>query len=226
MRADWPNQNVRRHVTRHARYIIASDFEAQLLACYKDLNNSLSQGEVLKHDQTTTVARHNGLIVKRYNPRSQLHKVKRAFRRSRASRCWVMSYAFNRADLNVAQPIMMYERRVGPIRTDAYFVSKDLYGEELLSALPNMCDEQQQKVLSALRHAFVQMRKHKLTHGDMKASNLLWVDGELFFVDLDAAKQHKTKSSWKISHSKDIKRFLKNWQNYPKLTALFSALEH
>ena len=225
MRADWPNQTVRRHVTRHARYIIASDFETRLVACYKDLNQFLEQGEVLKHDQTTTVARHSSLIIKRYNPRSQLHKVKRAFRRSRASRCWAMSYAFNRADLNVAQPIMMYERRVGPIRTDAYFVSKDLQGEELLSALPNMCDEQRQKVFTALRNAFIQMRKHKLTHGDMKASNLLWVGGELFFVDLDAAKQHKTKSSWKISHNKDVKRFLKNWQSHPSLIDLFAALE-
>lgn len=225
MRVDWPNQSVRRYSNRHARYIIASDFDNQLVTGHEKLNTALEQGEVLKHDQTTTVARHDALIIKRYNPRSQLHKVKRAFRRSRACRCWAMSYAFNRAGLNVAQPIMMYERRVGPIRTDAYFVSQDLQGEELLTALPNMSNEQRQQVLAALRNAFVQMRKHKLTHGDMKASNLLWVNGELFFVDLDAAKQHSTMSSWKMSHHKDVKRFLKNWHDDPNLSALFNALE-
>lgn len=225
MRADWPNQSVRRDSNRKARYIIVNEFDSSLDASHESLNAAIEHGDVLKHDQTTTVIRHKGLIVKRYNPRSNLHKIKRAFRRSRACRCWAMSYAFNRAGLNVAQPLMMYERRVGPIRTDAYFVSKNLIGEELLGILPTMSTDQQQQVLSAMRIAFVQMRKHKLTHGDMKASNLLWVDDALFFIDLDAATQHKTRASWRVSHRKDVRRFLKNWKSNPALTQLFGDLE-
>ena len=226
MVADWPNQNVSRDITGKARYIIVNDLDVSLDANHETLNSIIERGDVLKHDQTTTVARHNDLIVKRYNPRSDLHKLKRAFRRSRACRCWAMSYAFNRAGLNVARPLMMYERRVGPIRTDAYFVSENLVGDELLGALPTMHAQQQQQVLNAVRLAFAQMRKHRLTHGDMKASNLLWANDKLFFIDLDAATQHKTKASWQLSHRKDVRRFMKNWKSNQSLIELFGDLEH
>lgn len=224
MRADWPNQTISRHKDRNSKYLVASDFLSKIEPSNTRLDLALKNGDVLKDDRTTTVARHQSLIIKRYNPRDHFHKYKRAFRRSRARRCWVMSYAFNRAGLNVAQPVMMYECRRGPIRTDAYFVNTDLQGKELLTLLPTMDSQQQQRVASAIRDAFAKMRQHRLSHGDMKASNLLWVNSELFFIDLDAATQHKSGASWLMRHRKDVKRFLKNWHDQPKLIELFDFL--
>jgi len=183
---------------------------------------------LFKDDRTTSVAKletsKQALMVKRYNARSFWHRIKRALRRSRAHRCWHMSYCFRRAGLNVAQPIMQYEKRFGPIHTTAYFLSEFLPGEELLTLLPRMSDEQQQEVVSAIKSAFLKMHKHRLSHGDMKASNLMWVQGELFFIDLDAAQQHFTSKCWLVSHYKDKKRFLKNWQSQPQLAKLFIDL--
>jgi len=58
----------------------------------------------------------------------------------------------------------------------------------------------------------------------MKASNLIWDKGKLFFIDLDAATRHQTTWSWRMAHRKDKKRFLKNWREHPKLLALFNEL--
>ena len=136
-----------------------------------------------------------------------------------------MSYDFAQAGLNIAMPFLMHEQRFGPLRLDAYFISEALSGHELLSALPAMSDEQKQSVVVQLTQAFEKMRTAKITHGDMKATNLMWVDERLFFIDLDGAKKHVNQTSWQRAHKKDVKRFLKNWRDQPELLNLFDGLE-
>lgn len=234
MITQWIEQNVNRRLGLFSFVLQADDLsmtpiladKAALDALLKE--RLLDARSVFKDDRTTTVACINEgalhSVLKRYNPRTNGHKLSRAFRQTRARRCWKMSYAFARAGLNVAQPLLMYEQRFGPIRLDAYFVNAMLVGEELLSALPTMSDDQQNSVVQSVKQAFEIMHKAKLTHGDMKASNLLWVDGELFFIDLDAAQRHSSYVTWNVSHNKDKKRFLKNWADQPELLALFDDL--
>lgn len=197
-----------------------------------ELNSMLSDcppHRVLKDDRTTTVAsvvfgtKH--VVLKRYNPRNQWHKVKRALRKSRARRCWDMSYVFQQAGLNVSPPLLMLEDRFGPFRRNAYFANELLHGKELLNELPNMDGTGKEAVRLAVYDAFSKMSDARISHGDMKATNLLWVDGELFFIDLDAAERHGRWSlTWRASHNKDKKRFLKNWDQEPDIAKLFDRL--
>ncbi len=184
---------------------------------------------VFKDDRTTTVAQvrlgNEVVILKRYNPRSQWHKLKRALRKSRARNCWDMSFAFQRAGLNVSPPILMFEKRFGLVRQTAFFANEKLHGVELLSALPEMDAETQQQVRKAVLSAFDKLAEGRISHGDMKATNLLWVNETLFFIDLDAAQKHGAWSlTWKRKHAKDKRRFLKNWQDHPSLQGLFKEL--
>ncbi len=184
---------------------------------------------ILKNDQTTTVARVsiNGvdIILKRYNPRNTWHKIKRALRKSRARRCWKMSHTFSEVGLNISPPIMMFENRMGWIRMNAYFANQFLSGVELLSALPKMQQDERILVKAAVTEAFSKLAAARISHGDMKATNLLWVDKQLFFIDLDAAQRHSWWSlTWSKNHNKDRRRFLKNWEGKPELLALFSDL--
>lgn len=185
----------------------------------------LDTSRAFKHDRTTTVAKvelaGEAMVLKRYNPRNQWHKIKRALRRSRARRCWKMSYAFSEAGLNVASPILMLEDRFGPFRLDAYFVNAFLEGQELMTLLPSMSQQERQKVANAIDDAFAKMKLARLTHGDLKASNLMWSDEKLYFIDLDAAQQHRNPVTWLKGHNKDRKRFLKNWQGDSQLLAFF-----
>ena len=183
---------------------------------------------IIKHDKTTTVAigsvGSSNCIVKRYNARDGYHRLSRAVRKSRAQRCWRMSHVFCDAGLNVARPLFMFEQRFGPLRFDAYFVSQALNGDELLSALPAMNDVQKQQVVVAIKDAFEKMLKAKISHGDLKASNLIWADGKLFFIDLDGSKQHLTEKLTRRANAKDIKRFKRNWHDQPALLSLFDEL--
>lgn len=187
-----------------------------------------SSTHILKNDRTTTVVsnvpRLPDCILKRYNARDTNHVFTRAVRRSRAQRCWTMSYVFNRAGIGVARPVFMYEQRIGPLRLDAYFISKTLKGEELLTALPKMDDKEKKMVVIAIKDAFEKMSEAKISHGDMKATNIMWSDNKLFFIDLDASRQHQLASLSRRANIKDIRRFLRNWNEQPELLRLFDGL--
>lgn len=229
MNSNWAKQNIVKVARWHHHYWFVEAQQTYLQSLQKALDQQLADSQYpLKDDRTTTVARFNNasgtFVIKRYNPRNLWHTISRSLRVSRARRCWSMSYRFQQAGLNVAEPVMMYEWRFGPLRGNAYFINRFLRGEELLTTLPSMSPTLQNDVLLAVRHAFEVMRQNHLSHGDMKASNLLWMDGELFFIDLDAARQHLNSVTWKAANRKDKKRFLKNWQDQPELLALFSEI--
>lgn len=226
--SDWAGQPVTRRIDWNSR-IWMSSYYSQLVPVNAEALNELllDTSSAFKHDKTTTVAQvrlaDQPMVLKRYNPRNSWHKVKRALRRSRARRCWQMSYAFSKAGLNVAAPILMLEDRFGPFRLDAYFLNEFIDGQELITALPAMNEEERQKVAESIEDAFKKMKAARLTHGDLKASNLMWSNNKLYFIDLDAAQQHRNPVTWLKGHSKDRKRFLKNWQEDSQLLSMFSA---
>ena len=233
--SDWNAKSV--DVVRDARRFArkASSFLSNTTLTVESLNGLFAEAlpdQVLKDDRTTTVVRLDGtengesFVLKRYNARNRWHTIKRALRQSRASLCWNMSFEFNRVGLNVSEPLMMFEDRLFWLCKDAYFANRLLIGDELLSKLPSMDQAEQASVKRAVLDAFDVLKKSRISHGDMKATNLLWVDGELYFIDLDAAKKHPWWSlTWRKAHAKDKKRFLKNWTGKPELISLFSELD-
>ena len=229
MSNDWLSQSVKvsKNWLAYSRFVDNPELRINLNR--QLLDDKIINADKLKDDRTTTVVRltveGTDTVLKRYNARSVAHKFKRALRRSCADRCWKMSHTFARAGLNVAMPLFMYEERFGFICKNTYFANEYLPGDELLEVLPNMAEAEIERVVTALKEAMTRMQSNKLTHGDMKATNLLWVAGELYFVDLDAARQHLFSTSWKRANLKDRKRFLKNWQNVPELKIAFAWMK-
>ena len=224
----WLDQVTNYQSDVHRRRWFACELEDVEKLSGRDLDRLIEQGETLKHDATTSVARlvfgTRHIIIKRYNSRNQWHRVNRSVRRSRASRCWRMSYSFESAGLSVARPFLMLERRLGPLRRTAYFVSEALDGAELLYSLPTMEYSQQRLVAQVLKDAFERMKRASITHGDLKASNLIWKGGRIYFIDLDAARHHASKQSWLKANNKDRRRFLENWRGDDQLMSLFEDL--
>ena len=226
---DWLGQQLVKIKEWRQQYWASMTFALCTPITVKKLDKALANAmDSVKHDRTTTVVKwefeSHHFVLKRYNARTQGHKLKRAFRQTRARRCWQMSYEFQHVGLNVAAPALMYEKRFGPIRTTAYYAAQFLPGQELLTALPNMNTRDRKKVLKALRDAYKIMQKHRITHGDMKATNLMWLDDQLYFLDLDAAMIHRSDASWRRAHQRDRRRFLKNWKSDPELKKLFQRI--
>ena len=185
----------------------------------------------LKSDRTTTVVvsgalfgKHSHYVLKRYNARNFWHRISRSVRKTRAERCWHMSYAFAKVGINVAEPIFMYEHRLFGLRRHAFFASELVPGKELLTIFATLEAKEKARVVSAVTCVFKALADHRLSHGDMKASNLIWDGERLTVIDLDAAQQHRCEPSWRKANQKDKQRFLRNWRDQPELAAHFAFL--
>lgn len=185
--------------------------------------SDMPTGAILfKDDQTTTLHRvpskMGDLMVKRYNTKNRWHLLRRNFQVSRARNCLEMAEKYSGAGIRVAQPVAMIESRFGPFAGCSWYVSRfvdsvllsDYLGiEDWVAPLRSI-----QGKIPALFEAF---ENHDLSHGDMKATNLLVHDDDLVVIDLDSAKQHRWKLFHRIALRRDKARFLKNWDDQPPL---------
>ncbi len=192
------------------------------------LEVAMHVGKVLKSGNTCTVVhthlQDQSVVIKRYNIKGWLHGVGRAWRPSRAAASWRNAHRLQYYGMQTPQPLLMYERRYcGGMRGQAYFVSA-------YSPLPDAQVFFQQCTDQALRqHAIQQLVTLcyqwyllKISHGDMKASNLQVTDqGEMVVIDLDSMQQHRRTQMALRAHAKDIRRLLQNWKQD---TSLYNAL--
>src|SRR5690606_32528291 len=111
------------------------------------------------------------LVVKQYVNKDWLRKLRRAFRPSRAARSWYFSHAFAFAGIAVPQPIALIEQRSGPIVTNAWFVSEYCEDTDLLELWQHRAPDPDE--LSSLHAIFAALKYLRISHGDMKATNLL-----------------------------------------------------
>ena len=184
------------------------------------IGQELGRGKALKVDSAASVTRvHLGeedLIVKRYTARSAWHSVKRSLRQSRARNAWRASRTFADAGIRVPEPVLYWENRFGPLRLDSFFVYRAIDGESLLESLPLLSGEQRADVVRQLGALFSALRSQQLVHGDMKATNLMLVNGRVTIFDLDVAG--KRTCLFSQGHRRDQKRFLKNWAGDDQLS--------
>ncbi len=185
--------------------------------------NGMPKGATLfKDDRATTLYRVpsevGDLIVKRYNTKNLWHLLRRNFQVSRARNCLRMAQRYSAAGIRVAQPIAMIESRLGPFAGRSWYVSR-FVDSVLLSDYLDMEDwaTPLHSIQGKVPALFEVLRDHALSHGDMKATNLLVHDDNLVVIDLDSAKQHRWKFFHRLALRRDKARFLENWNEQPLL---------
>lgn len=177
--------------------------------------------QYLKKGDTTTVIRveynKNPWVIKRYNRVGWWGKIKRAVTTSRARRCWHYSQKLLQLGIHTPTPIAYVEQRKGPFCLESYGITEFISGQDALSYFNQNPNQQYaQKVMQEIEKMFAA----HITHGDMKATNILLADNKVYFLDLDAMRQHTNEKSFQRAKQKDIRRFEKNWKT-PEIKQLF-----
>jgi tRNA A-37 threonylcarbamoyl transferase component Bud32 len=191
------------------------------------LEVAMHVGEVLKPGNTCTVVhthlQDQSVVIKRYNIKDWLHGVSRAWRPSRAAASWRNAHRLQYYGMLTPQPLLMYEQRYCGMRGRAYFVSAYSPWPDALTFFQQCADRaQREQVIHQLVTLCYQWYLLKVSHGDMKASNLQITDqGEIVVIDLDSMQQHRRTQMALRAHAKDIRRLLQNWQAD---TSLYNAL--
>lgn len=185
--------------------------------------------KVLKAGNTCTVVQTevggHSLVIKRYNIKNFWHGLNRAWRPSRAALSWRNMMCLSLWRLGVPQPVAMIEKRIGPIRRQAYFITEHVAGNDLLDFCFTQTRDEQglTAIANKIKKLFAMLDSVWLSHGDLKANNILLKNGEPVLLDLDAMKPHRSFITWQRSKRRDEERFKKNWEGTPELEKIFCS---
>jgi len=132
-------------------------------------------------------------VIKIHNYKSIGHKIKRYFRRTRASRSWHYSILFNENGIRTPRPIAYKETRIGPLRGDSYFVYEcvdGINGEQYF--LRNRKDaEKIKKAIASILDITEKIKNLGLIHGDIRLKNMVFRGDEIFLTDFDDTKKRQ-----------------------------------
>lgn len=175
---------------------------------------ALESGRRLKSGGTCTVADAQlgdfRVVIKRYNLKHWRHALSRAWRPSRAWHSWREAHRLAFYGIATPRPLAVIEERLGPLRGRAFLVTEYCPGGNLLDLL-DADHLPEPAVASALLALFGELHALRITHGDLKASNLLWDAGRVVLIDLDAMCQHASPAGFARAWRRDRARFLRNW---------------
>ncbi|MDR2032324.1 MAG: hypothetical protein LBP86_08770 [Azoarcus sp.] len=207
-----------RRAARHFSAVARADADlfAPLLA---DPDGAMARSAPLKRGHTTTVVRielaGRSLAVKRYNLKNAAHALSRAWRPSRAWHAWREGHRLLFLGIDTPAPRALIEERLGPLRRRAWLVMDYRAGRDLGEHLAPYTDAAAPPPAEseALLRLFGTLHTHRISHGDLKASNLLWDDARrgIFIIDLDSMTQHSLPATHAHAWRRDRARLLANW---------------
>ncbi len=182
----------------------------------------------LKHDGTTTVTRvafqGEHYVVKRYNTKNKWHFIRRFVQQSRAKNCFTMAQEYNLAGIHTPEPLAYIQETILGLKLRSWYICR--YEEGIL--LSEALEGQQvvpNELLILIERLFNRLKDYSLTHGDMKATNLIVLDQQLCIIDLDAAKHHHSERTWVKANQKDWNRLILNWPSQSSVNQTFLALK-
>lgn len=194
---------VRQHVATLRPLLTAPDQPFTLAPSLKDGGTS---------SVTLVEAAGHKLVVKRYNIKSIGHWLGRFWRPSRAWHSWLAGHRLQFLGIATPEPLAMVESRFGPLRRRAWLITRYCPGSNLLELFGADGERPpEQEEGAALLQMLKQLREARISHGDFKATNLLWHAGRVWLIDLDSMQTHESESRWREAWIKDRARLLRNW---------------
>lgn len=216
---------------RFSRYMVyRKRYSSSMLEAFlidPDITLSQPETKVLKNGNTSTVwltsVGEYKLVVKRYNIKGILHALKRALRQSRAAISWKNAHRLEYYGIGTGPPVALIEERFGPLRKRAYFISEWVEGEDCIRffAANRANPDKEARAIETIANLFAKFAELKISHGDMKGTNIILTANSFAVIDLDSLLEHRTHSGFMRRFRRDIRRFMENWQDQPHLHNLF-----
>jgi tRNA A-37 threonylcarbamoyl transferase component Bud32 len=181
----------------------------------------------LKLGNTCTVAAEHlddrDVVIKRYNIKSWLHALERAWRPSRAALSWSAAHRLRMYGIATPAPLALFEWRRGPLRAGAFFIAEEVRAPDAKQYFADSQVSQHDKAVVAEKIArlLAKLQCLGIVHGDLKANNIKVTSNlEPMLIDLDALSEPGCNWLAKRGHRSDLKRWMRNWQGNPSVETL------
>jgi tRNA A-37 threonylcarbamoyl transferase component Bud32 len=181
----------------------------------EQIDAMMDEGQILKNGNTCYVSRlmWNGkdVVVKRYNHKGFIHSLRHTIKKSRARRVWLHGHRLGMLDIATPKPLAYIEQYKGKLVWKSYLITEYVEGQKLHDFLrnSNITEEQRLMAIQQVKELLDKMGKYRITHGDLKHSNILITENGTVLTDLDGMKVHKWNRIYKLRHAKDLCRIEK-----------------
>jgi tRNA A-37 threonylcarbamoyl transferase component Bud32 len=175
----------------------------------------MEAGRILKDSEVSCVSRltWNGrdVVVKRYNHRGFIHSLRHTLKRSRCRRAWQHGYRLGALGIATPRPLAYIERRRGPLVWSSYLVTEYIEGQRLDDFLRDagIAEPRRLEVTREVIAVLEKLWKHRITHGDLKHTNVLITKNGPVLTDLDGMIVHRWRLLYRNKRAKDVERFLR-----------------
>ena len=223
-------------VRRRWRRYIACDrawYSPAVEPLLNDPEAFMTNGVALKDGNSATVSRiafqNQTLVIKRYNIKNRRHRLRRCLRPSRGRIAWCNAHMLRLIGIATPQPLALIEERWGPFYARAFLICTYQPGVHLSDYWHHdwKARDPRAAALAPLRTLLARLAAARISHGDLKATNLIVHDGAITLVDLDGLRVYRHSRSFGRQFRKDCHRLLRNWQRHPTIhDALRQGLPH
>lgn len=195
----------------------------------EQLPENAPHGDVLKPGSRSTVTEviiHDEVyVLKLYKRLSLRRRLRYALTQTRARQSWQMGITMAELGIPVACPLAILEWFSMGIPTHSSLLMHKIDGPSLTDFIKTANPDATAHIVTQLSNVFSLMKRHRITHGDLKSDNIL-IDKNLqpHFIDLDASIKHRHSRSYEKHQQKDQIRFMKNWQKLPEVAQAFSCV--
>ena len=179
----------------------------------RHIDTRMDAGQILKNGNTCYVSRItcNGadIVVKRYNHKGMIHSLRHTIKRSRARRGWLHAHHLGMREIPTPQPLAFIERRKGWLIWNSYLVTRFTEGPSLYHFLRDerIAPEQRASTTQQVKNLLDQLAKYRITHGDLKHTNILITKNGPVLTDLDSVQFHRLNWMYRIRSAKDREHF-------------------
>jgi tRNA A-37 threonylcarbamoyl transferase component Bud32 len=211
----------------------ARDYQSETflkLLANPDVAFTQPNSKILKAGRSSTVARitldNRMLVVKRYNVKDTWHWLRRSLRASRAAESWRLANLLRLFFIPTPKPVAFIEKKFLGLRNKSYFIMEYIDGMHLGDYFANYheSDAHFEKIAVRVIVLLNNLTKLKVSHGDLKMTNILLQHERPVLIDLDGMQEYKSQAIANRAYKKEIKRFMKNWLNKPRIKILFERL--
>jgi tRNA A-37 threonylcarbamoyl transferase component Bud32 len=181
----------------------------------REIDDLMQSGQILKNGNTCFVSRISvggkEVVVKRYNHKGIIHSLRHTIKRSRARRSWLHAHRLEMLGIATPKPLAYIEERRGLLVWKSYILTEHVEGQKFCDLVEerNVTEGERSTAIDQVREMLERLAKYRITHGDLKHSNILVTDKGPVLTDVDGMKVHRLSHTCRLRYKRDLECLLR-----------------